>query len=153
MVDLAEIALPEKGAERPDPMAFGRGLASGVGVNILVKDVEASIRWQAAVLGAVVIYWEDHFAIVRAQGSVWLVHSDWSYRDHEMTGVVRGVEARGAGVEIRLYGADPDDCEARAREVGGIVLAGSLDKPHGLREAYLVDPDGYIWVPGVGISG
>jgi len=22
-----------------------------------------------------------------------------------------------------------------------------MDKPHGLREAYLIDPDGYIWVP------
>lgn len=153
MVDIPNNELPKKGAGRPDPMAFGRGLANGVGVNILVRDVEASIRWQAEVLKATVIYWEDHFAIMKAEGSVWLVHSDWSYRDHAMTGVVQGVEARGAGVEIRLYGLDPDACEARAREAGGIVLAGSLDKPHGLREAYLVDPDGYIWVPGVGVLG
>lgn len=153
MIDLADIDLPEKGKGRPDPMAFGRGLANGVGVNILVRDVEASLRWQAHVLAADVIYWEDHFAICRAQGAVWLVHSDWSYRDHEMTGVVQGVEARGGGVEIRLYGLDPDESEARVRAVDGIVLAGSLDKPHGLREAYLVDPDGYVWVPSVGISG
>lgn len=145
--------LPEKGVDRPDPMAFGRGLADGVGVNILVPDVETSIRWQVNVLGATVIYWEDHFAIMQAQGAVWLVHSDWSYRDHEMTGAVKDVEARGAGLEIRIYGLDPDDCEAKARAAGGIVLAGSLDKPHGLREAYLVDPDGYVWVPGVGIPG
>ena len=124
-----------------------------LGVNILVPDVEASIRWQVEVLEAEVLYWEEHFAILRAQGSVWLVHSDWSYRDHEMTGVVKGVEARGAGLEIRIYGADPDECEARARQAGGIVMAGSLDKPHGLREAYLIDPDGYIWVPGIGIPG
>lgn len=145
--------LPEKGAGHPDPMVFGQGLSNGVGVNILVPDVEASIRWQVEVLEAEVLYWEEHFAILRAQGSVWLVHSDWSYRDHEMTGVVKGVEARGAGLEIRIYGADPDECEARARQAGGIVLAGSLDKPHGLREAYLIDPDGYIWVPGIGIPG
>ena len=24
-----------------------------------------------------------------------------------------------------------------------------MDKPHGLREAYLVDVDGYVWVPDV----
>ena len=143
--------LPEKGVGRPDPMAFGRGLAKGVGVNILVRDVEASIRWQAEVLGADVIYWEDHFAVMSAEGGVWLVHSDWSYRDHEMTGVVQGQEARGQGVEIRLYNVDPDACEARARDVNAIVLAGSLDKPHGLREAYLVDPDGYIWVPSIAL--
>ena len=145
------VDLPEKGAGRPDPMAFGRKVEAGVGVNILVKDVEASIRWQVQVLNATVIYWEDHFAICQAQGANWLVHSDWSYRDHEMTGVVADVETRGAGVEIRLYGLNPDACEARARDAGGIVLAGALDKPHGLREAYLVDPDGYIWVPGIAI--
>lgn len=145
------VALPEKGAGRPDPMTFGRRLEAGVGANILVRDVEAAIRWQAEVLCATVIYWEDHFAICRAQGAIWFVHSDWSYRDHEMTGVVQDVEARGAGLEIRLYGLDPDACEARAREAGGVVLAGSLDKPHGLREAYLVDPDGYVWVPGVAL--
>ncbi len=145
--------LPEKGAGRPDPMAFGRGLANGVGVNILVTDVERSIRWQVEVLGASVLYREDHFAIMQALGSVWLVHSDWSYRDHEMTGVVAGLSARGAGLEIRLYGLDPDACETRARSADAIVLAGALDKPHGLREAYLVDPDGYVWVPGIGIPG
>ena len=145
--------LPEKGAGRPDPMVFGRGLAKGVGVNILVRDVETAIRWQVRALGAQVIYWEEHFAIMSAEGTVWLVHSDWSYRDHEMTGVVQGVEARGRGVEIRLYNVDPDGCEARARAMDGVVLAGSLDKPHGLREAYLVDPDGYVWVPSVGIPG
>ena len=145
--------IPEKGVGRPDPMAFGRGLEAGVGVNILVRDVETSIRWQVEVLQATVIYWEDHFAIMTAQGTIWLVHSDWSYRDHEMTGVVQGVEARGAGLEIRLYGLDPDACEARARAAGGIVLAGALDKPHGLREGYLVDPDGYVWAPGIGIPG
>lgn len=143
--------LPEKGADRPDPMAFGRRLAEGLGVNILVRDVETSIRWQAEVLQAEVIYWEDHFAICRAKGAIWLVHSDWSYRDHEMTGVVQGVEARGAGLEIRLYGVDPDACEARARAADSVVLAGAMDKPHGLREAFLVDPDGYVWAPGVAI--
>jgi hypothetical protein len=35
----------------------------------------------------------------------------------------------------------------RARAAGAIVLAGSLDKPHGLREAYILDDDGSVWVP------
>jgi hypothetical protein len=29
------------------------------------------------------------------------------------------------------------------------VLAGSLDKAHGMREAYILDADGYLWVPSV----
>ena len=70
-----------------------------------------------------------------------------------MTGAVQGVDARGAGAELRLYGLDPDAAEARARALGSIVLAGAMDKPHGLREAYLVDPEGYIWAPSVGLPG
>ncbi|HUF56988.1 MAG TPA: hypothetical protein VMM55_10565, partial [Thermohalobaculum sp.] len=56
---------------------------------------------------------------------------------------------RGAGAELRLYGRDPDTAEAATEAAGGIVLAGSADKPHGVREAHLIDPDGYVWVPTV----
>ena len=76
-----------------------------------------------------------------------MLHADHSYLDHEMAGVIAGVEIRGAGIEIRLYGADPDHAEAQARELGHVVLAGSMDKPHGLRECHIVGPDGYIFVP------
>ena len=44
---------------------------------------------------------------------------------------------------------NPDDAEAKARALGFEVLAGTLDKPHGLREAYIIDQDGYLWVPSV----
>jgi hypothetical protein len=29
--------------------------------------------------------------------------------------------------------------------------AGSMDKPHGLRECVILDHEGYVWVPGIGI--
>jgi hypothetical protein len=51
--------------------------------------------------------------------------------------------------EIRLHGCDPDQAEARPRKRGDTVLAGTVDKPHGLREVYLVDPDGYLWMPNI----
>ncbi len=139
--------LPEKGAGRPDPMAFGRALPAGLGLNLLVADVERAARFAAEVLSARVVYFEEHFAVVALLGATWQLHSDWSYRNHEMRGVLEGVEARGAGAEFRLYGLDPDAAEARARAAGAIVLSGAVDKPHGLREAHLVDPDGYVWVP------
>ena len=34
-------------------------------------------------------------------------------------------------------------------EKGFQVLAGATDKPHGLREAYIEGPDGYVWVADV----
>jgi catechol 2,3-dioxygenase-like lactoylglutathione lyase family enzyme len=139
--------LPEKGADRPSPPAFGAAIPPGLGVNLLVRDVEAALRWQVEALEAEPVYWEDHFAVLRRGEATWLLHSDWSYRDHAMSGAVAGVEARGAGIELRLYGLDPDAAEARVRAMEGLVLAGAADKPHGLREAHLVDRDGYVWVP------
>ena len=99
------------------------------------------------VLGARTIHADEDFAAIELLGSVLMLHADHSYLDHEMAGVTAGVEIRGAGIEIRLYGADPDHAEARARELGHVVLAGSMDKPHGLRECHIVGPDGYIFVP------
>jgi hypothetical protein len=46
-------------------------------------------------------------------------------------------------------GLDPDRMEMRARERDLVVLSGAVDKPHGLRECHIVDPEGYVWVPGV----
>jgi hypothetical protein len=36
--------------------------------------------------------------------------------------------------------------------MGFKVLVETADKPHGLREAYLVDGDGYVWVPDVHVK-
>jgi len=78
---------------------------------------------------------------------VFMLHADHSYLDNPMTGVIAGIETRGAGIELRLYGADPDAIELRALECGHIVLAGTIDKPHGLRECHIAGPDGYVFVP------
>ena len=139
--------IPEKEAGRPDPVAHGRGIAQGLGVNLLVRDVERSARFQVAILGAHIRYWEEHFAIMSAVGATWLLHSDWTYRNHEMISSVAGLEVRGGGIELRLYGVDPDEAEAAANRCGATVLAPAADKPHGLREVYIVDDDGYVWVP------
>jgi len=135
--------------EPPDPNAFGRGIAAGLGINLLVRDVARSAAFQANILGARIEYIEEHFAVLGVAGSRWLLHSDWSYRNHALRGAVAGVEARGAGVELRLYGVDPDRAVALARQRDAIVLSAAMDKEHGLREAYIVDDDGYVWVPSV----
>ena len=40
----------------------------------------------------------------------------------------------------------PTPPRSTAESLGYTVLAGAADKPHGLREAYIADPDGYVWV-------
>ncbi|NMM43250.1 hypothetical protein HH303_02090 [Rhodospirillaceae bacterium KN72] len=133
---------------------FGRSIPKGLGINLLVKDVEASVGFAMHVLGAKAVYADEDFAVMvePVSGAQWLLHADHTYDKHRFSGLVRSVQGRGPGVEIRLYGTDPDGAEARAREWGYQVLEGTIDKPHGLRECYLFDPDWYCWVPSVPIT-
>ena len=143
---------PPMGESRPDAEAYGRALPDGLGVNLLVADVPRSARFQAEVLGARIVYWEEDFAILEACGATWFLHSDRAYRNHPLSGAVRGLEARGAGVELRLFGCDPAAAEARAEALGAPILAGAAEKPHGVVEAFIIDPDGYVWAPTVSKS-
>ena len=104
-------------------------------------------------LGANTIHADEDFAAIELLGSVLMLHADHSYLDHEMAGVTAGVEIRGAGIEIRVYGADPDRPRRKQGNTAIRYLAGSMDKPHGLRECHIVGPDGYIFVPSLAIRG
>lgn len=153
MTAAAVSPLPPEGRGRPDPVAYGRAIPAGLGVNLLVRDVEAAARWQAAVLGAKVHYWDCDFAVLEAAGAAWMLHHDRTYRNHPLSGIAAAAAGRGAGAELRLYGRDPDAAVAAAEAAGGVVLAGAADKPHGVREAHLIDPEGYCWVPTVPRAG
>lgn len=130
---------------------FGRSFRPGLGVNPLMRDVGEGVRFARDVLGATILHANGDFAAIRFGESVWMLHHDRTYRGNVLQGVVQGVEGRGAGIELRLYGCSPDAAEARARALGFIVLAGSIDKPHGLRECVILDHEVYAWVPGIGI--
>lgn len=130
---------------------FGRSLPRGIGINLLTSDLGAEIAFCRDCLGAMVLDSDEDFAALELCGSVFMLHADHAYRDHPLSGIVAGSDTRGAGAELRVYGLDPDKAEARARARGDHVLAGSLDKPHGLRECFIVDPSGYVWVPGTPI--
>ena len=125
---------------------YGRSL-TGVGVNLLVSSIEEQRQFQTDVLGAQEVYADPDFAVYRGYGGEWMFHADHTYNNHELFGSLSPDIPRGIGCEIRLYGCDPDRAEQTARALGYNVLAGSLDKPQGLREAYLICPADYIWVP------
>lgn len=126
---------------------FGRALPHGVGINLLVTEVAPAEAFLRLVLGAHTMHADEDFAAIELLGSIIMLHADHTYLDHEMSGVTAGIEVRGAGIEIRLYGADPDQAEELARKHGHLVLAASIDKPHGLRECHIVGPEGYVFVP------
>lgn len=134
--------------KRDDPCRnvndLARALPNGLWLNLLTADLEAAIGFQTDILGCEAIYRDAAFAIMRFGGTVWMLHSDASYSSHPFGGIVA---RRGAGCEIRLQGCAPDAAEARARAAGFAVMAATKDKPHGLRETFLIDLDGYVWVP------
>ena len=139
--------------------AYGRSLA-GLSINLLVKDIARAVAFEREVLGAVVVYADADFAVMRwsAPGAdiapaEWMLHADHTYGSHPLLGLTGDGAIRGAGLELRLHGCDPDAAVARAERLGHAVLAAAADKPHGLREAYVVDPDGYVWVPDVKLPG
>ena len=127
--------------------AYGRSL-TGFGVNLLVREVAPVTTFLTEVLGVELVYADADLAILRHGGHEWMIHADHTYDDAPMCGHTQAASMRGAGCELRLYGIDPDAAEARARSLGYEVLAAATDKPHGLRECYLLDPQGYVWVPG-----
>jgi len=129
---------------------YSKGL-SGLSVNLLVKDVAASVTFAETVLGAKAVYADPDFAVLKIDTAAciaeWMLHADHTYADHPLSELVRRQDGRGLGAEFRLHGLNPDDAESRARAAGYTVLAGSADKAHGLREAYILDDDGYCWTP------
>src|SRR5215813_13432571 len=122
---------------------YGRSLCA-FGVNLLVRNMEKAMAFQRAVPGATVVYSDADFAVLRRElpggTAEWMLHADHTYGDNPLLGV---------GVELRLHGLDPDAAASAAHKLDYTVLATPADKPHGLREAYIVDPDGYVWVPDV----
>ena len=90
--------------------------------------------------------------VIIVMGAPRMLNSDHGYMNHPLHGVIDGVEARGIGVEIRPYDCDPDKVEAAARTRSDVILSGSADKPHGLRECHIVGPHGYVFVPSVAIA-
>ena len=129
-----------------DADTFGAGLR-GLGLNLLVRDVLAEVELLGRLFGMVAHQPTADFAILTYGDEVLQLHSDGTYHSNPLGAVVAAVDARGPGVEIRLYESDPDEVVAIAVELGLEVLQEPTDKPHGLREAYVVCPNGYVWVP------
>lgn len=131
------------------PAAAYSKTLTGLTVNLLVREIAPAIAFQREVLGAKVIYSDADFAALSGYGGTWSLHADHTYDDHPAGTALASSRQRGLGAELRLHGCDPDGAEAAARRLGHRILAPTEDKAHGLREVYIVDPDGYLWVPDV----
>ncbi|MEO0633576.1 MAG: VOC family protein [Pseudomonadota bacterium] len=132
--------------ETVDADTFGKSLR-GIGLNLLVRDVAATVRFLEAMFDMRGHQVTADFAIMTYGDEVLQLHSDGTYHDNPLLGLVPENPPRGGGIELRLYDTDPDAAVGRAAALGATVLQEPTDKPHGLREAYILDDDGYAWVP------
>ena len=130
---------------------YGESL-SGFTVNLLSADLPRALVMQRDVLQADILHQDDDLLIVSGYGGHWMVHSDHTYDKHPMLVNTLNEARRGAGVELRLHGCNPDAVAERAQQHGFKLLDGPRDQPdHGLREAHIIDADGYVWVPDIAL--
>ena len=129
----------------------GRAL-EGFGVNLLVRDVSKTEQFLVSVLDFELITSSRDYALLSLAGQLYQLHPDHTYSRNPLPSLIPESGPRGGGVELRLFNVDPDTAEKKALEYGYEVLMSSADKPHGLRECFLLDPDGYCWVPSVAKS-
>lgn len=125
---------------------FGRGLR-GIGLNLLSPDVPLLAGFLRDTFGLTVHRLSEDFAIVRHDGMLLQIHADSTFGAHPLLGLVPETPPRGAGAQIYLFGVDPDAAAARAEAGGHMVPEPPADKPHGLREATILSPEGYAFSP------
>ena len=136
-----------------DASEFGKSL-KGVSFNILVENIERTTLFLQKVIKGTIIYRDHDILIASKNDHTWMYHADHTYKNHSLYGFVRNqrneaIKGRGAGIEMHIYNTDPDDFVQSARKNEYIVLEEAMDKPHGLREAYVLDDDGYCWVASI----
>jgi catechol 2,3-dioxygenase-like lactoylglutathione lyase family enzyme len=119
---------------------------TGLSVNLLVRDIATALPFHREVLDAKLIYSDPDIAVLRHGDAEWMLHADHTYDSHPIHAALENTRARGAGAELRLHGRDPDEAEQQARRLGFEIIESSADKGHGLREVFLRDADGYVWV-------
>lgn len=139
-----------KGIAKLTAEEMGHALA-GFGINLLVRRVDNTVDFLREVLGFAVLRQAIDYAVLAHREALYQLHADTTYHSHPLYGLLPEAGLRGVGVELRLYQVSPDAAERRAGKHGYTILQPSTDKPHGLRECYLLDPDGYCWVPSMKI--
>jgi predicted enzyme related to lactoylglutathione lyase len=127
---------------------FGRAL-TGIGVNLLSPNVRALAAFLQDVFGLPAYQLTDDFAIIRHGQMMMQLHSDGTYHSHPLLDFVPETPPRGGGLQLFLFGIDPDDAVARAEAAGHMVLEAPADKPHGLREGTILSPEGYAFSPAI----
>ena len=127
---------------------LGRSL-TGVGVNLLTRDAAALAEFLTDVFGMAAHQVSADFALMVHEGGTLQLHGHGTYAGHPLHALLPESGAAGAAVQVYLFNCDPDTAVARAEAGGGTVVELPRDKPHGLREATILSPEGFAFSPAV----
>ena len=125
---------------------YGHSLR-GLTVNLIVQNMPRMLEFQQHVLKVKTVYEDPDFAVFEGYGAQWMAHADHTYDHNPLETLLTLNQPRGGLVELRVHGRDPDRAEQQAKQRGYQVVQAAADKSHGLRETYLRDAEGYLWVP------
>jgi catechol 2,3-dioxygenase-like lactoylglutathione lyase family enzyme len=116
-------------------------------INLVVRDIEASLAFYRQILDAHVHYADADFAALRVLTTEMMIHADHTYDRNPWSASLQDGHQRGLGAELRLLGMDPEQVAERARTCGALLKEVSV-RGHGWREVVVRDPDGYVWAVG-----
>src|ERR1700758_5575266 len=102
-------------------------------VNLIVRDVDASLDFYRQVLSADVHYADEDFAALRILGAELMLHADHTYEGSTWRAAVESGQPRGTGAELRLLGMNPEAVAERARAAGALFKEVAA-RGHGWRE-------------------
>lgn len=127
-----------------DADTLGREM-TGIGVNLLTRDVPQLAKFLTEVFAARAHQVSADFALVVSGGALMQLHHDATFAEHPLFDLLPEDGVRGRAVQVYLFGADPDVSVARAEAAGAWVVEPPADKPHGLREATILSPEGFAF--------
>jgi len=111
-----------------------------VAPEFFVRDVDASVRFYVDKLGFVALRQEPDFAVVAlGDAHVLLAHESIAVDRAELASTTRG-----AGLNVRIMVDDVDEIYERAKASGVRIVHDIRDRPYGLRDFILADPDGFM---------
>ena len=139
-------------AKEAEAVEFGSALRN-FGLNLLVRDVAATVLFLKQVLHMKTHRSDHDFAVVESRGTYFQLHADHTYHSNPLPSLIPQAGNRGAGIELRLYETLILTLVKKGPESVIMLLSEKgKDRPHGLREYYLLDPDGNCWMPSNVIS-
>ena len=128
------------------PPVYGRSLR-GLGINLLVRDTARAVAFARDVLGLTIVYADPDLAVLPPRRA----RVDGARRPHLRRPPAAAAHAHRRPARRRRRAARPRRRPRRRRwpprsSTATRCSTRPTDKPHGLREAYIIDADGYVWV-------